>query len=273
MTASLVPAVIPRTPISGATPAGREGPRLRPLPLAALPPDGTRPADSVYALTAVDKSGRVAARGILADLGWRPGTRLDIREQVGVITVRVAGEGGCRVARLFIGPLAPLSLLDRERLPVVPGGPRLRVQGVHADDVAEAYVRAAVADVRGAFNLAADPVLDGPALARRYQGRVVPVPVPALRAAAAVTWLARLQPVEPGWIDLATGVPLLSSARAATELGWTPRIDALEAIAELFTGMAEHAGAPSPALRERPPALARMAAMLAGRLPGHGDPY
>jgi hypothetical protein len=63
LTASLVPAVIPRAQVSGAAPAGREGLRLRPLPLAALPPDGTRQADSVYALTAVDKSGRVAARG------------------------------------------------------------------------------------------------------------------------------------------------------------------------------------------------------------------
>ena len=97
MTASLVPAVIPRTPVSGATPAGRDGLRLRPLPLPALSPDGRRPADTVYALTAVDKSGRVAARGILAELGWLPGTRLDIREQAGVITVRVAGEGRCRV--------------------------------------------------------------------------------------------------------------------------------------------------------------------------------
>ncbi len=130
-----------------------------------------------------------------------------------------------------------------------------------------------VSDVTGAFNLAADPVLDGPALARRYQGRVVPMPVPLLRAAAAVTWRARLHPVEPGWIDLAAGVPLLSSARAAAELGWTPRVDALEAVDELFTGMAQHAGAPSPALRERPPALARLAAMATGRLPGHGDPY
>jgi hypothetical protein len=55
--------------------------------LPVLPPDGTRQTDTVYALTAVDKSGRVAARDILAELGWLPGTRLDIREQAGVITV------------------------------------------------------------------------------------------------------------------------------------------------------------------------------------------
>ncbi|MEV0719580.1 epimerase, partial [Asanoa sp. NPDC050611] len=176
------------------------------------------------------------------------------------------------IARLFIGPLAPLGLLGFRRFPVVPGGPRLRVQGVHADDVADAYVRAALADVRGAFNLAAEPVLDGPALARRYHGRVVPVPVPLLRAAAGATWRARLHPLEPGWIDLATGVPLLSSARAAAELGWQPRVDALSAIDELFAGMAERAGAPTAALRPERAAPARVAGAVA-RPPGHGDPY
>jgi UDP-glucose 4-epimerase len=182
-------------------------------------------------------------------------------------------DAASEIARLFIGPLAPLSLLGKGRLPVVPGGPRLRVQGVHASDVADAYVRAVLSDVRGAFNLAADPVLDGPAVAGRYHGRVVPVPVPLLRAAAATTWAARLQPVEPGWIDLAAGVPLLSSARATADLGWKPRVDALDALAELFTGMADRAGAPTAALRERLPAPARLATLLAGRLPGHGDPY
>ncbi|GIF75591.1 NAD-dependent epimerase/dehydratase family protein [Asanoa siamensis] len=176
------------------------------------------------------------------------------------------------ISRLFVGPLAPLGLLRFGRLPVLPGGPRLRVQGVHADDVADAYVRAALSDVKGAFNLAAGPVLDGPTLAKRYHGRVVPVPVPLLRAAAGLTWHARLQPVEPGWIDLATRVPLLSSARAAAELGWQPKIDALAAIDELLRGMAERAGAPTEPLRPEPPAPARLAGMVV-RPPGHGDPY
>ena len=95
--APLVPAVVPRTAVPGAAAAGRRGLRLPPLPLATLGPDGTPAADTVYALTAVDKSGRVADRGILAELGWRPGTRLDAREQAGMITVQVAEDGRCRV--------------------------------------------------------------------------------------------------------------------------------------------------------------------------------
>jgi len=193
-----------------------------------------------------------------------------VRLRPGLIFQRAAAS---EIARFFIGPLAPLRLLRYGRLPVVPGGPRLRLQGLHASDVADLYVRAALSDARGAFNAAADPVLDGPALAARYRGRVVPVPVPLLQGAAAASWWARLQPVEPGWVALAAGVPLLSSERATRELGWRPAVNAVDALAELFDGMAHGAGAPTSTLRPRPPAPARLAAMAAGRLPGHGDPY
>src|SRR6266508_540964 len=125
------------------------------------------------------------------------------------------------IARYFIGPLAPLQLLRLGRLPVVPYDPRLRVQAVHADDVAEAYSRA------------------------------VRVPAAVLRLGAGLTWHARLQPTEPGWIRLAAQAPLLSTARAEKELGWRPRMDALGALEELLDGMARGTGAPAPPLRPR----------------------
>src|SRR6266508_3464701 len=169
------------------------------------------------------------------------------------------------IARYFIGPLAPLQLLRLGRLPVVPYDPRLRVQAVHADDVAEAYTRAALGDLRGQVNLAADPVLDGARVAARYHGRAVRVPAAVLRLGAGLTWHARLQPTEPGWIRLAAQAPLLSTARAEKELGWRPRMDALGALEELLDGMARGTGAPAPPLRPR--GLADV------RLPGHGNPY
>src|SRR6266545_540095 len=116
------------------------------------------------------------------------------------------------IARYFIGPLAPLQLLRLGRLPVVPYDPRLRVQAVHADDVAEAYTRAALGDLRGPVNIAADPVLDGARVAARYHGRAVRVPAAVLRLGAGLTWHARLQPTEPGLIRLAAQAPLLSTA-------------------------------------------------------------
>ncbi|MDG4824991.1 hypothetical protein O7635_24345 [Asanoa sp. WMMD1127] len=38
-------------------------------------------------MTAVDRKGRVAARGIVAALGWPPGTQLDVRERAGLFTL------------------------------------------------------------------------------------------------------------------------------------------------------------------------------------------
>ncbi|HYN96909.1 MAG TPA: NAD-dependent epimerase/dehydratase family protein, partial [Pilimelia sp.] len=158
-------------------------------------------------------------------------------------------DAGAEIARLFLGPLAPVSLLRFRRLPLVPGHARLRAQAVHADDVADAYVKALRTDLVGAVNLAADPVLDADLLASRLRGRVVPVPLGALRGLAAATWRARLQPTDPGWLDLAASVPLMDCSRAAAELGWRPRFDALSALDDLLAGMAAGAGTPSPAMR------------------------
>lgn len=177
------------------------------------------------------------------------------------------------IARLFIGPLAPLGLLRSGRLPAFPADPRLRAQAVHADDVADAYLRAATSDVRGAFNIAAEPVLDAATMTGRFGGVRLPVPPRLLHAGAAATWFARLQPAEPGWVSMAAELPLMSSQRAESELGWRPSVNALDAVAELFDGMAHHAGTAAAPLRPRPGAGARLAAMVSGRLPGHGDPY
>lgn len=86
VTTPFVPPVIPKVVPGGGTSAGPLGRVRRPLPVpvlnAGLPPvtDAT-----VYALSAVDKSGRVADRSIVRALGRGPGTRLDIREQAGMI--------------------------------------------------------------------------------------------------------------------------------------------------------------------------------------------
>jgi nucleoside-diphosphate-sugar epimerase len=179
-----------------------------------------------------------------------------------------------QIARFFVGPLVPLSLLRFGRIPVLPTGPRLRVQAVDADDVAEAYVRAAMSDVRGAFNVAAaEPVLDAQSVAARFRARPMPVPVDVLRLAASLTWHARLQPTEPGWIRLLANAPLMSCRRAEIELGWRARSSALDAFTALVGAMAAGTGADSPPLRPRPSPAARALGLLTCRLPGHGNPY
>jgi nucleoside-diphosphate-sugar epimerase len=177
-------------------------------------------------------------------------------------------DAGAEITRYFLGPLAPVWVLRAGRLPLVPRHPRLRAQVVHADDVADAYLRAVRSDATGPFNIAADPPLDGPLLAQELRGRTVPVSPRLLRAAAAATWRARLQPTDPGWLDLATAAPLLDATRAATELGWTPRRDSRAALRDLLSGMATGAGTVSAPMRPADRPLAR----LRRHLPGQADP-
>jgi len=69
-----------------------------------------------------------------------------------------------------------------------------------------------------------------------------------LRAAAALTWRARLQPTPPGWLDMALAVPLMDTTRAREHLGWTPRHTSVDAFTALFDGLRDGAGYGTPPL-------------------------
>src|SRR3954447_2342249 len=164
----------------------------------------------------------------------------------GLIFQRAAATG---IRRLFVGPLLPSPLVRRELVPVVPRHPRLRAQALHADDVADAYRRAIVnPDARGPFNIAAEPPLDGDVVAKLLGAKAVDVPARVLRAGAALSWRARLQPSEPGWVDMGLAVPLMNCARARDQLGWTPARGADDAFLELLAGLRDGAGHPTPPL-------------------------
>ena len=173
-----------------------------------------------------------------------PGVRV-ARLRPGLIFKR---EAGSEIRRYFAGPFLPGALVRRRLIPVVPDVDRLRFQAVHADDVGEAYRLAATGDARGAFNVAAEPVLDPDELARLLGARKVPVPPSLLRAGAALTWRLRLQPTPEGWVDMALSVPVMDIRRAREELGWAPRRSSGEALLDLMEGIREAAGAPTPPL-------------------------
>jgi nucleoside-diphosphate-sugar epimerase len=144
--------------------------------------------------------------------------------------------------RIFAGPFVPRRLAVPGRLPVVPLPRDLRFQAVHADDVAEAYRLAVTGDARGAFNLAADPVVDARVLAEILETRTVEVPRSLARAAVSAGFLAHLVPTDPRLLDLALDLPTLDVSRARDELGWTPRRTAVEALREMLFGLAAGAG-------------------------------
>jgi UDP-glucose 4-epimerase len=183
-----------------------------------------------------------------------PDTRV-VRLRPGLIFKREAASG---IRRLFAGPLLPSPLVRPSLLPLLPLPAGLRVQAVHADDVGEAYRLAATDErARGAYNVAADPVLDAGTLGRVLDARPVRVPVRAVRAAADVSWRLRLQPTPAGWLDMGMAVPLLDSGRIRRELGWAPRHSADDALLELLDGIRRRAGAPTPPLDPRTGGLLR----------------
>ncbi|MFN2505794.1 MAG: hypothetical protein ABR540_16445 [Acidimicrobiales bacterium] len=100
--------------------------------------------------------------------------------------------------------------------------PGLAFQALHTADVAEAYRLALVRPVRGAFNLASEPVII-PGRAGRHLRRP---DCPAARRRSGCGDPRGLSgsagPTPPELVELFLILPLLDSGRAERELGWTP---------------------------------------------------
>ena len=184
-----------------------------------------------------------------------------VRLRPGLIFKR---EAASEIRRLFAGPLLPSPLVRRGLIPVVPDDPRLVFQAVHSLDVGEAYRLATVGDAQGAFNVAADPVLDPTELARALGARRVRVAGRALRAGAAATFRLRLQPSEPGWVDMALNAPVMDCTRARAELGWRPERTSVETLRELIEGIRDSAGIDTPPLAPRSGGPLRIREFLTG---------
>jgi UDP-glucose 4-epimerase len=159
-------------------------------------------------------------------------------------------EAGSEIAGLFAGQLVPLGWLRFVRPPFVPMPRQFVAQVVHADDVADAFWRALDRGAAGAFNIAAEPIIDPTVVASVLESRWLPVRLSILRALVHVTWKLRLQAADPGWVDAGAMVPVMSTARARDELGWSPKVASTVALGEIVRGMAEHANVEaSPQLR------------------------
>lgn len=150
--------------------------------------------------------------------------------------------------RFFLGRLVPRALLRPERIRLIPDIAGLRFQVTHTDDVARAFQRAIHAPVKGAFNIASNPILDPETIAAALDARTVPVPVRVARAAAEVSWRLHLQPTDRGWLEMGLETPIMSTQRARTLLDWEPLTSSMDAVTELLDGIATGTGEPTPRL-------------------------
>jgi nucleoside-diphosphate-sugar epimerase len=179
----------------------------------------------------------------------QPGIRL-VRMRPGFIFAR---ESAAEQRRLFLGPLLYGPMVRPERSPIVPDAPGLRFQVLRTSDAAEAYRLAVARPVHGAFNLAADPVVDPGLLAELFHARRVRVPRPLLRTAMAAAWRTRLAPAPPQLFDALVRLPIMDCARAREELGWVPQFSAATALLDLVDGLRHGTGMTTPPLAPRLP--------------------
>ncbi len=147
---------------------------------------------------------------------------------------------------LFLGALAAALLRSSVAAKVPLPLPRdLRFQVVHALDVARATIEACLRDVRGAFNLAAEPVIRRDDLAEAFRVGTLPGPWWLLKGADRVGFATHLAPLHPGWVDLIRCVPLMDTTRARADLGWSPQEDARTALHHAITGVLQDRGRPT----------------------------
>jgi nucleoside-diphosphate-sugar epimerase len=175
----------------------------------------------------------------------RPGARV-VRIRPAFVFQRHAAS---QQRRLFAGPAVPGRLATPSAIPVIPDFPGLRLQVVHAADVADAFGLALRHEVGGAFNIAADPPIDAHVLAAHLGAHVVPVPRPLVRAGLATAWGLHVTPSSPYLFDAAMRLPVMDTGRARRELAWTPTHTAMDAVDELLDGLRTNAGFDTPPLR------------------------
>lgn len=156
------------------------------------------------------------------------------------------------IARYFLGRFVPKAVVRRPVLRLAPFTDAMSFQVVHTDDVAAALDLVLQQRAGGAFNVAAEPVIDRDRF-RSVFGGVGPALSPSvLRTVANATYRARLQPTEPGWVDLAVESPLLNASKLRG-IGWTPRHAADDVLGRFVDAMGRGAGRPGPLLHRRSP--------------------
>ncbi|GAB2906655.1 NAD-dependent epimerase/dehydratase family protein [Rhodococcus aerolatus] len=189
---------------------------------------------------------KAAAEALLDDAEGTDGAPVITRLRPGVV---LQGDAASGLVRYFLPGYLPTAVL--RLLPVLPADRALLVPVVHSTDVADAVVRALGDPVGGAFNLAADPPLTRDDFATALGARGVHLPAPVLSRLVGLSWRARLQALEPGWVDLAFSVPQLDTTRAREVLGWSPAVAPLDALREVVDAAVAGRSTPSPPLRPR----------------------
>lgn len=213
------------------------------------PSPGDTPRDESWPATGIESSTysrqKAAVEQLLDDVDPDRLPVLRVRPAI-VLQPAAAGE----IARFFLGPFLPVSLLRPALLRVLPWPRGLRGQIVHADDLADALVRGLLAGTTGGLNVATEPLLTRPLVAGLLRARAFDVPPAALRALVTGSWRVHLQPTDAGWLDMAANAPVMDTTKARA-LGWTPAHSTDAVLREFLAALPGGTGTGSPALAPR----------------------
>ena len=120
--------------------------------------------------------------------------------------------------------------------PVIPD-PGTPFQLVHADDVAHALVAAIVGEGEpGIYNLAAEGEMTLSDLAHALGWYAMPVPELTVDLTARVVSSLPLMPSRASWISAIRVPVLMDCTKAREKLGWEPRNDVLDTLADTIAG-------------------------------------
>ncbi len=120
--------------------------------------------------------------------------------------------------------------------PVIPD-PGVPFQLVHEDDVATALVAGVLGKGKpGAYNLAGDGNLTVSDLAHSLGWYSFPVPDKAVEATVSIVSRLPGVPAKAAWLNAVRVSVLMDTAKARDELGWKPKYDAFETLAQTVKG-------------------------------------
>ncbi len=151
----------------------------------------------------------------------------------------VLGPHAMGAKNLLPGPLAGAGRVARgalARLPVplpvlAPDHP---LQLIHEEDVGQALLACVLgAGPPGIYNIAGDGVVTARDVARELGLLPVPVPGALLRLGARAVSRVAVPSITPPaleWVEALAQPAIMDTAKARTELGWTPRYSALDAL-------------------------------------------
>ena len=132
----------------------------------------------------------------------------------------------------LLEPIARGAGAGLRRIPGLPVlVPDLPLQLIHEDDVASAlHLCVLGAGPPGAYNIAADDVVTGGDVARELGLR--PIRLPGGVAAAAARGLSKLPFLPSGaqWVEAMSHPAIMDTTKAKTQLGWSPRHTAIDAL-------------------------------------------